>query len=70
MISALASITLNIILIPYWGYVGSAIALLVTQFLGMVLIFLYLKRLNLHLINFSYFNPLKLNKMIYAQFKK
>ncbi len=70
MISALASITLNIILIPYWGYVGSAIALLVTQFLGMVLIFLYLKRLNLHLINFSYFNPFKLNKMIYAQFKK
>lgn len=70
MVSAAASIILNVVLIPYWSYVGSAIALMVTQSLGMLLIFFYLKKLNLELIDLSYFNPFKLNKLIYAQFKR
>lgn len=64
LICAVLSIILNLIVIPVWSYIGAAAVLLFTQSLGMLLIFLYLQRLKLKLINLSYFNPFTMRKIL------
>lgn len=60
LISAIASIILNLILVHYIGYVGSAISWLVTEFLTVLSIFYYLTKEKVKLINLAYLNPFKL----------
>lgn len=70
LLCAVLSIILNLFVIPVWSYVGAAAVLLMTQSLGMLLIFIYLNRLNLRLINLSYFNPFTMRRILISHFSK
>lgn len=68
--SALTSIALNLLLTPHFSYIGSAVSLLVSQIVGAALIFYYLKKQNVNLIEPMYFKPVKLNRMLAHQFRR
>jgi len=60
VISAISSIILNLILVQFMGYIGSAVSWLITEFLTLASIFYFLTKTDVKLINVSYFNPFKL----------
>ncbi|MBC5773714.1 flippase [Pontibacter sp. KCTC 32443] len=67
---AVLSVLLNFWLIPIWSYAGTAMVLLLTQLLGLILIFLYLQKMKIKLINPSYFSPLAIRKILIAHFNR
>jgi PST family polysaccharide transporter len=69
IVSAVTGILLNIFLTPIYAYIGSAIALLLSETIGAILIFCYLYKQDIKLIDTSYFNPFKLNRLLLQQFR-
>jgi PST family polysaccharide transporter len=67
--SAITGILLNILLTPTYAYMGSAVALLLSEAIGALLIFFYLQKQEVQLVDATYFNPVKLNSLLFQQLK-
>ncbi|TLV03222.1 flippase [Dyadobacter luticola] len=54
--AAIFSVTTNLILIRYWGYLGTAVNMLCTEMFIFICMYLVLRKSGINPINFKYFN--------------
>ncbi|WP_164076161.1 flippase [Flavimarina sp. Hel_I_48] len=62
---AILSITLNILFIKEWGYIGTTLNWLITEIFIVITMYLFLRKKNIHPVNFSYFKLSVISKGFY-----
>jgi len=56
LIGAIFGMILNLIIVRYYGYIGAAITWITTEFFNLSMLFFILKKKEIQIINFEYFN--------------